>query len=184
MVTVLRFANVLGTDIVTPISTNLSRPLCPSIFGYDPLLQFVEEDDVVRGLEHVTRERIPGVFNVAGAGRLPWSEVAAHLRHPAAAAPARATPAAASPRWSGWGSSSSRPSSETSCATAGASTPPGSPRPGSTYRYTSAGAVENFIRAVRLRRECRASHRPRTPTSTTSSSSSATPRRCVRTSDG
>ena len=29
VVTVLRFANVLGTDIVTPISTNLSRPLCP-----------------------------------------------------------------------------------------------------------------------------------------------------------
>ena len=37
VVTVLRFANVLGTDIVTPITKNLSRPLCPSIFGFDPL---------------------------------------------------------------------------------------------------------------------------------------------------
>ncbi len=76
-VTVLRFANVLGTDIVTPISRNLARPLCPSILGFDPLLQFVEEDDVVRAIEFVTREQVPGLFNVAGAGRLPWSEVAA-----------------------------------------------------------------------------------------------------------
>ena len=77
VVSLLRFANVLGTDIVTPISTNLSRPFCPSIAGFDPLVQFVEEDDVVRALEHVTRRRIPGIYNVAGAGKLPWSEVAA-----------------------------------------------------------------------------------------------------------
>ena len=47
VVTLLRFANVLGTNIVTPISSNLSRPWCPSVDGYDPLLQFVEEGDVV-----------------------------------------------------------------------------------------------------------------------------------------
>jgi hypothetical protein len=70
------FANVLGPHLTTPISRNLSRPLCPSIFGFDPLLQFVEEDDVVRALLHVTRGGIPGLYNVAGDGRLPWSEVA------------------------------------------------------------------------------------------------------------
>ena len=75
-VTVLRFANVLGTHLATPISRNLSRPVCPAIFGFDPLLQFVQEDDVVRALLHVTREGIPGLYNVAGDGRLPWSEVA------------------------------------------------------------------------------------------------------------
>jgi UDP-glucose 4-epimerase len=75
-VTVLRFANVLGTHLTTPISRNLSRPVCPSIFGFDPLLQFVEEDDVVRALLHVTQDGIPGLYNVAGDGRLPWSEVA------------------------------------------------------------------------------------------------------------
>src|SRR5579862_7795576 len=62
VVTVLRFANVLGTDIRTSISKNLSRPVCPSILGFDPLIQFCEEDDVVRALEHVTRERVPGLF--------------------------------------------------------------------------------------------------------------------------
>jgi UDP-glucose 4-epimerase len=39
-------------------------------------LQFVEEDDVVRALLHVTRSGIPGLYNVAADGRLPWSEVA------------------------------------------------------------------------------------------------------------
>ena len=76
-VSVLRFANVLGTHLTTPISRNLSRPLCPAFFGFDPLLQFVEEDDVVRALLHVTRGAVPGLYNVAGEGRLPWSEVAA-----------------------------------------------------------------------------------------------------------
>jgi UDP-glucose 4-epimerase len=82
-VTVLRFANVLGTDIITPISYDLRRRVLPCIVGFDPLVQFVEEDDVVRALEFVTAHRIPGVFNVAGEGKLPWSEVAsiggAHL---------------------------------------------------------------------------------------------------------
>ncbi len=83
LVTVLRFANVLGTDIITPISHNLRHRILPFIAGFDPLVQFVEEDDVVRALEYVTANRIPGVFNVAGSGKLPWSEVAsiggAHL---------------------------------------------------------------------------------------------------------
>src|SRR5580692_4128017 len=76
LVTVLRFANVLGPHLSTAISRSLSRPVCPSIFGFDPLLQFVEEDDVVRALLHVTRSGIPGLYNVAADGRLPWSEVA------------------------------------------------------------------------------------------------------------
>ena len=65
VVTVLRFANVLGTDIVTPITTNLSRRVAPCVAGYDPLVQFVEEDDVVRCLEHVTRHRVPGLYNLS-----------------------------------------------------------------------------------------------------------------------
>jgi len=75
-VTVLRFANVLGTHLTTPISRLLARPVCPAVLGFDPLLQFVEEDDVVRALLHVTGAGIPGLYNVAGDGRLPWSEVA------------------------------------------------------------------------------------------------------------
>src|SRR5947199_10823619 len=76
VVSLLRFSNVLGTDIVTPISQALNLPAVPSILGFDPLMQFVEEDDVVRCLEWVMSEQVPGIYNVAGDGRIPWSEVA------------------------------------------------------------------------------------------------------------
>ena len=77
VVSVLRFANVLGPQIDTPIGRNLRRRLAPVIAGFDPMLQFVEEGDVVRSIELVTRQRLPGLFNVAGDGLLPWSEVTA-----------------------------------------------------------------------------------------------------------
>lgn len=75
-VTLLRFANVLGADIDTPVSRNLARGMMPSIAGYDPLIQFIDEDDVVRCVEFVTRTQLAGVYNVSGAGKLPVSEVA------------------------------------------------------------------------------------------------------------
>ncbi len=151
VVTVLRFANVLGTDIVTSISQNLSRQLCPCIAGYDPLVQFVEEDDVVRVLEHVTRHRIPGLYNVAGAGRLPWSEVAAICGARLLPLPPAGTRAAGAtlarlklidfpPELEGllrYGSGI-----DTTRLT----------NTGFHCRYTSAGTVDSFIRATRLRR--------------------------------
>jgi UDP-glucose 4-epimerase len=76
-VTTLRFSNVLGSDIVTPITRALGLPVVPAVFGFDPRLQFVHEDDVVRAIMFVLHRRLGGVFNVAGDGLLPWSEVAA-----------------------------------------------------------------------------------------------------------
>jgi UDP-glucose 4-epimerase len=75
-VSVLRFANVLGREITTPISRNLARGVMPSIAGFDPLIQFLAESDVVRCLETVVLESIGGTYNVAGDGRIPISEVA------------------------------------------------------------------------------------------------------------
>jgi UDP-glucose 4-epimerase len=149
LVTVLRFANVLGSHLTTPISRSLSRPLCPAIFGFDPLLQFVEEDDVVRGLLHVTRASIPGLYNVAGDGRLPWSEVASicgtRLVPLSPYDPLRLRPLARLfdvpeeledlLRY-GRGVDTRRLAAT-----------------GFTYGATSAGAVHSFIRAARLRRQ-------------------------------
>jgi UDP-glucose 4-epimerase len=149
LVTVLRFANVLGTHLTTPISRNLSRPLCPSILGFDPLLQFVEEDDVERALLHVTKGGIPGLYNVAADGRLPWSEVAAicgtRLLPLSPFSPLKIRPVA---RFFdlpaeledllryGRGVDTRRLAAT-----------------GFTYNATSAGAVQSFIRALRLRRQ-------------------------------
>jgi UDP-glucose 4-epimerase len=146
----LRFANVLGTDIVTPISRALSLPLVPSIFGFDPQLQFVEEDDVVRSLEFVTRLNLSGIYNVAGDGRLPWSEVAAMVGK-------RTFPL--SPVMTGLAVA---PLSRTRIV----ELPPELltllrygrgvdnrrlKHVGFEYGYTSAGAVDSFVRAHRLR---------------------------------
>lgn len=73
---VLRFANVLGANIETPISRLLSMWAVPGVIGFDPLLQFVEETDVVRALLFAVDQRLRGLYNVAADGKLPWSEVA------------------------------------------------------------------------------------------------------------
>jgi UDP-glucose 4-epimerase len=75
IVTLLRFANVLGDDIETPIARALRMPVVPEIWGFDPRLQFVHEDDVVGALTYAAGLDVPGIYNVAGDGILPWSEV-------------------------------------------------------------------------------------------------------------
>ncbi|HWS44735.1 MAG TPA: NAD-dependent epimerase/dehydratase family protein [Acidimicrobiia bacterium] len=76
-VTLLRFANVLGDDIDTPFAVALRRPVVPEILGFDPRVQFVHADDVVAALMYSTTNDIPGIYNVAGDGNLPWSDVCA-----------------------------------------------------------------------------------------------------------
>ena len=78
-VTILRFANVLGPDVRTSHIDWFSLPVIPMILGFDPRYQFVHEDDVVHGLEHVVKSNVPGVYNVAGDGVLALSEVAGLL---------------------------------------------------------------------------------------------------------
>jgi UDP-glucose 4-epimerase len=75
-VALLRFSNVLGPDLETPISRALALPAVPSVWGFDPRLQFVHEDDVIRAILFVLARQLPGIYNVAGDGLLPWSEVA------------------------------------------------------------------------------------------------------------
>lgn len=76
-VAMLRFSNVLGPELSTPLSRMLELPVVPCVFGFDPRFQFVHEDDVVRAVLFVLEHELTGVYNVAGDGLLPWSEVAA-----------------------------------------------------------------------------------------------------------
>lgn len=96
-VTILRFANVLGDDIETPFARALKLPLVPEIAGFDPRMQFVHEDDVNRALVYSAVYDVPGVFNVAGDGVLPWSEVCAMVGKRRVALPPVATGLAARP---------------------------------------------------------------------------------------
>jgi UDP-glucose 4-epimerase len=83
-VTILRFANGLGTDLHTSHSRLLRLPAVLCILGFDPRYQFVHEDDIVGALEHAVGHDLPGVYNVAGDGVLVLSEVASLLGKPLA----------------------------------------------------------------------------------------------------
>jgi UDP-glucose 4-epimerase len=58
----------------------LSRPVVPTVLGYDPLVQFLHPDDAIDALVHLWRTSARGVFNVVGEGVLPWSHVLTRLR--------------------------------------------------------------------------------------------------------
>jgi UDP-glucose 4-epimerase len=73
----LRFSNVIGPDLATPLSRALRLPLVPKVAGYDPRFQLVHERDVVRAITFALTKQLSGTFNVAGDGQLPWSEIMA-----------------------------------------------------------------------------------------------------------
>jgi UDP-glucose 4-epimerase len=150
-VSLLRMSNVLGPDISTPLSTALELPLVPSIFGFDPRLQFVHEDDVLRAVLFALDHDLPGIYNVAGDGLLPWSEVAAICGKRMAPISPYFTELAAMPlRRLGI---CDLPSETLELLRHGRGVDTRKiKRAGFTFAHTSAGAVESFWQSVRLRK--------------------------------
>ncbi|MEI5102322.1 NAD-dependent epimerase/dehydratase family protein [Streptomyces sp. PmtG] len=86
-VCVLRFANILGPAADSPLAEYFALPVLPTVFGYDPRLQFVHEDDVIEVLRlasHDPRRGTlnSGTFNIAGDGQLLLSQCARRLGRP------------------------------------------------------------------------------------------------------
>jgi UDP-glucose 4-epimerase len=76
-VCVLRHCWVMGPEYVDHVVRYFERPVVPVVLGYDPLLQFVHEEDLLRCFEKATLESHSGVFNVVGRGVLPLSTLLA-----------------------------------------------------------------------------------------------------------
>jgi len=70
-VSVLRPCWIMGPSYEDPVTRYFARPLVPTLLGYDPLLQFVHEEDCLRAFEIALLEGRPGVYNVVGRGVLP-----------------------------------------------------------------------------------------------------------------
>ena len=70
-ITVLRPVNVLGYHVHSAIGRYLRSERVPTVMGFNPMMQFVHEDDfaeaIVLAIEHHTR----GVFNITGPGAVP-----------------------------------------------------------------------------------------------------------------
>lgn len=72
---VLRLCYTLGTPGAGTLSQYLAGPRVPTVLGYDPLFQFLHEDDVVEALVLALARRVRGIFNVAGPQPVPLGRV-------------------------------------------------------------------------------------------------------------
>jgi UDP-glucose 4-epimerase len=43
----------------------------PTVMGFDPMMQFIHEEDLSAGIEQAVDHRLRGVFNVTGPGEVP-----------------------------------------------------------------------------------------------------------------
>jgi UDP-glucose 4-epimerase len=87
VVSTLRFANCLGPHVDTPLSAYFELPVIPRVWGFDPRLQFVHEDDLLASLRHCTIGNHPGTYNVAGDGVITLSQAARRTGKPTISMP-------------------------------------------------------------------------------------------------
>ena len=64
VVTTLRLANLMGAGVDSQVTRYLSLPVVPRVMGFDARLQFLHPTDAVAALLQVTRNDLPGTYNV------------------------------------------------------------------------------------------------------------------------
>ncbi|MFT4086799.1 MAG: NAD-dependent epimerase/dehydratase family protein [Gordonia sp. (in: high G+C Gram-positive bacteria)] len=81
-VTILRPQAILGPRIRTRMSSYLSLPLVPVVFGHEPRLQFLHEEDALAALEHATlRSTGGGTYNLAADGVVTLTQAVRRAGH-------------------------------------------------------------------------------------------------------
>lgn len=81
---VLRLVYTLGNGPQGTLANFLSGRRVPTILGFDPLFQFMHEEDAASAIVLALERRLRGVYNVAGPQPLPLSEVIRITRRRAA----------------------------------------------------------------------------------------------------
>src|SRR5262245_39384427 len=69
---VLRPTNVVGPTLQNTMSRLLRLPRVPYLAGYNPMTQFLHEDDLARAIAATLSSGARGVYNVAGGDAVPW----------------------------------------------------------------------------------------------------------------
>ncbi|MGO4256513.1 NAD-dependent epimerase/dehydratase family protein [Marmoricola sp. RAF53] len=82
-VTTLRTANALGPGLNTPTTAYFRLPVIPTVLGFDPRIQFLNDTDLLDVIEHATLSDVGGTFNIAGDGVLMLSQAIRRLGRPA-----------------------------------------------------------------------------------------------------
>ena len=71
--TILRPVNVLGLNVHSAISSYLRMQYVPTVVGFNPMLQFIHEEDVADAIVLAVEKGLRGVFNLVGPGAVPLS---------------------------------------------------------------------------------------------------------------
>jgi UDP-glucose 4-epimerase len=78
--TILRPVNIIGKHVRNTICSLLRSGVCPRIFGFDPLMQFIDEKDLARALILALEQSKSGLYNVAGEGVIAYSHAIRHAQ--------------------------------------------------------------------------------------------------------
>lgn len=69
---VLRPVHIVGPQLNNTMSRVLRLPAAPYIIGFNPMVQFIHQDDAAEAIIAAMKGNTAGMFNVAGAAVLPW----------------------------------------------------------------------------------------------------------------
>ena len=75
--TILRSCPVIGPNAGSSIVTSMFKPIMIRVAGYDPLMQFVHEDDLIELIVTLLSQKRAGIFNVASDGEIQYTQIAA-----------------------------------------------------------------------------------------------------------
>jgi UDP-glucose 4-epimerase len=68
----LRPTNVIGPTIQNTMSRFLRLRRVPHVLGFNPMTQFIHEDDMASAILASALGEGTGIFNIAGSGAIPW----------------------------------------------------------------------------------------------------------------
>ncbi len=68
---VLRPVSVLGSFVHSMLAEYLRQKRVPTIMGFDPMMQFIHEEDLCEAIALALEQGLQGVFNVVGPGEVP-----------------------------------------------------------------------------------------------------------------
>lgn len=79
---ILRSPPIMGPQTDNFIARAFSKPLLVKVGTADPPMQFIHQDDFLDVLVHVILHDVPGIYNIAGDGTIPWTEMCKMLGRP------------------------------------------------------------------------------------------------------
>lgn len=75
VVTVLRHCGIMGPSVRNSWTRYLSMPVCTTVLGYNPLIQFISEEDMLDAFKLAIDGDFIGVFNIVGKRAIPLSMI-------------------------------------------------------------------------------------------------------------